>query len=51
MKRFQLLPVTSPIVEIECGGTIKRTEPIKNTKDNPNFPEPVVKMDVVSRLY
>ena len=48
MKRYQLLQVTSPLVEMECGGTVVRSEHIKNTKDNPNFPQPVITFDVVS---
>ena len=48
MKRFQLLQVTSPLVEFECGGVSVKSKPIKNTKDNPNFPDPVLSFDVVS---
>lgn len=48
MKRFQLLHVTSPLVELECGGTVVRSEHIKNAKENPNFPKPVISFDVVS---
>lgn len=48
MKRFQLLHVTSPLVEMECGGTVVRSEYIKNAKENPNFPKPVISFDVVS---
>lgn len=48
MKRYQLLQVTSPLVEMECGGTVIRSENIKNTKENPNFPKPVISFDVVS---
>lgn len=47
MKRFRLLQVTSPLVKIECGGIIIETKPINDTKKNPNFPEPVLSMDVV----
>ena len=50
MKRYQLLPVNSPLVELECGGYVKCTDAIKNAKENPNFPNPVVIMDVVSWL-
>ncbi|XP_064383023.1 myoferlin-like isoform X2 [Halichondria panicea] len=46
MKRYQLLKVTSPLVELECGGTIVRSEPIKDTDENPNFPKPVISFDV-----
>ena len=48
MKRFQLLPVTSPLVEVECGGTVVRSQHIKDAKKNPNFPKPVVSFEVVS---
>lgn len=48
MKRYQLLKVTSPMVELECGGTVVRSEPIKDTEENPNFPKPVISFDVVS---
>ena len=48
MKRFQLLQVTSPLVEFECGGVAVKSKPIKNTKVNPNFPDPVLSFDVVS---
>ena len=51
MKRYQLLQVTSPLVELECGGHSVRTKHIPNTKKNPNFPKPVVSMDVVSSSY
>ncbi len=47
MKRYQLLKVTSPLVELECGGTVVRSEPIKDTEENPNFPKPVISFDVV----
>ena len=48
MKRFRLLKVTSPFVEIECGGNLVKTKHIKNTEKNPNFPDPVITMDMVS---
>lgn len=48
MKRYQLLQVNSPLVEMECGGTVVRSEHIKNAKENPNFPKPVISFDVVS---
>ena len=50
MKRFRLLQVTSPLVELECGGNVIKTKPIQNTKKNPNFPEPVISMDVVRKI-
>ena len=39
MKKFHLLPVDSPIVEIECGDQMTKTDPIKSIKKNPNFPD------------
>ena len=48
MRRFQLLQVNSPLVEFECGGVAVKSKNIKNTKDNPNFPDPVLSFDVVS---
>ena len=47
MKRFQLLPVESPYVELECGGTVVKSENIQKVSRNPNFPDPVVTFDVV----
>lgn len=53
MKRFQLLQVTSPLVEFECGGKTVRSEPIKDANNNPNFTNPVLSFEVVSfaQLY
>ena len=48
MKKYQLLSVKSPLVEVECGGYVKRTFPIADATKNPNFPEPVITMDAVS---
>lgn len=50
MKKYELLTVNSPLVELECGGHMTCTDAIKNAKDNPNFPNPVVVMDVVGWL-
>lgn len=47
MKRYQLLKVDSPLVEIECGGTVVRTQPIKDASKDPNFPDPIISFDVV----
>ena len=49
MKRFQLLHVNSPLVEMECGGVKIQSEHIKDAKENPNFPKPVISFDVVSQ--
>ena len=48
MKRFQLLQVTSPLVEFECGGETVRSEPIKDANNNSNFTNPVLSFEVVS---
>jgi len=48
MKRYQLLHVNSPLVEMECGGVKIQSEPIKDAKENPNFPKPVLSFDAVS---
>ncbi len=48
MKRYQLLHVNSPLVEMECGGVKIQSEHIKDAKENPNFPKPVLSFDVVS---
>lgn len=47
MSRFQLLSVTSPFVEFEIGGQVKYSSVIKNSKRNPNFPNPLLFFDVV----
>ena len=39
MKKFHLLPVDSPIVEIECGDQMTKTDPLNSIKKNPNFPD------------
>lgn len=41
--------MTSPLVELECGGTVVRSEPIKDAEKNPNFPKPVVSFEIVSQ--
>jgi len=51
MKRYQLLKVDSPLVEIECGGTVVRTQPIKDASKDPNFPDPIISFDVVCESF
>ena len=53
MKRFEQLQVTSPLVELECGGRTVRSEPIKDANNNPNFTNAVLSFIVVSfaQLY
>lgn len=48
MKKLQLLPIDSPLVEVECGGGKQRSQHIKHAKKNPNFPQSVIFFDVVS---
>ena len=50
MKRYNLLSVNHPFVEVECNGETKKTEPVVNEKKNPMFPNPILIMDVVSQL-
>ena len=47
MKHYQLQKVDSPLVELECGGTVLRSKHIKDASKNPNFPEPILTIDVV----
>lgn len=51
MKRFQLLRVSSPMVELECGGKVVRCQHIEDATKHPNFPEPVVFMDLVMSIH
>ena len=52
MKRYQLLKVSSPLVELECGGTVIQSKPIEDTSKDSNFPHHIITMDVVSsKLY
>ena len=48
MKRYQLLKVSSPLVELECGGTIIQSKPIEDASKDSNFPHHIITMDVVS---
>jgi len=48
MKRYQLLKVTSPLVELECGGTVIQSKPIEDASKDSNFPHHIITMDVVS---
>ena len=47
MKRFEVLPVNSPIVEIECGEKKKKNSATQNINKSPNFPGTVLSMTVV----
>ena len=48
MKPYLLLPVGSPVVEVECGSVVKKSQCIEDVRKNPNFPEPVIHFEVVS---
>ncbi|MFT7807213.1 myoferlin isoform X3 [Arapaima gigas] len=47
MKTYQLSPVTSPSLVVECGGEIVQSAVIKNLKKNPNFPGSVLFLKVL----
>lgn len=48
MKKYQLLEVSSPNVEIEINGAIQESKIIKDMAKNPNFDDPILFFDVVS---
>ena len=45
MKRFELTSVNQPFVRVSCGDYKVDSEPIKNAKSNPNFPNPSIHFD------
>ena len=45
MKRFELTYVNQPFVRINCGDQMVDSEPIKNSKINPNFPNPSIHLE------
>uniref|UniRef100_A0A8D0GFF7 Myoferlin n=1 Tax=Sphenodon punctatus TaxID=8508 RepID=A0A8D0GFF7_SPHPU len=47
MKRYQMAPVTSPSLIVECGGEMIESVVIKNLKKTPNFPGSVLYMKVL----
>ncbi|XP_051968230.1 myoferlin isoform X1 [Xyrauchen texanus] len=47
MKTYQLAPVTSPCLVVECGGERIQTAVIKNMKKSPNFPGNVLLLKVL----
>ncbi|XP_023819286.1 myoferlin [Oryzias latipes] len=47
MEAFQLSPVSSPSLIVECGGETVKTAIIKNFKKNPNFPGSVLLLKVL----
>ena len=50
MKHYLLLPVDSPLVEVDCGGVVQRSQPIEDTRKNPNFPDPLIHFEVVGTI-
>ncbi|XP_030626227.1 myoferlin [Chanos chanos] len=47
MKTYQLAPVSSPSLVVECGGQSVQTAVIKNIKKSPNFPGSVLFLKVL----
>ncbi|KAI5627367.1 myoferlin, partial [Silurus asotus] len=47
MKTYQLAPVTSPSLVVECGGERIKSAVIRNMKKNPNFPGNILHMKVL----
>ncbi|XP_072523835.1 myoferlin [Salminus brasiliensis] len=47
MKMYQLAPVTSPSLVVECGGERVQSAVIKNIKKSPNFPGNVLLLKVL----
>ncbi|XP_068544150.1 myoferlin isoform X5 [Anas acuta] len=47
MKNYQLAPVMSPSLIVECGGEMVESVVIKNLKKTPNFPSSVLFMKVL----
>ncbi|XP_076439100.1 myoferlin-like [Babylonia areolata] len=47
MKKYHLSNVTSPSIQFECGGYMKTSSTIKDTKKNPNFDNPVLFFDIM----
>ena len=45
MKKFELTSVNQPFVRISCGDKMVDSEPIKNSKINPNFPNPSIHLE------
>ncbi|KAL6490640.1 hypothetical protein MHYP_G00009850 [Metynnis hypsauchen] len=46
LKSFQLASVTSPSLQVECGGCVVQSCVIRNTKKNPNFDVNILFIDV-----
>ena len=50
MATYELQSVTRPSIEFECGGQIVTSNVMKNLRINPNFDEPHLVLDVVSKM-
>lgn len=48
MKKFQMVKVTSPVIEFECMGAIIPSQTIENTKKTPNFAEPILERKILN---
>ncbi|XP_057205584.1 dysferlin isoform X4 [Triplophysa rosa] len=46
LKSFQLASVTSPSLQVECGGCVVQSCVIRNSKKNPNFDNNILFIDV-----
>lgn len=49
LKSFQLASVTSPSLQVECGGTVVQSCVIRSVKKKPNFDVNTLVLDVVRR--
>lgn len=47
MKKFQMVKVTSPVIEFECMGAVIPSQTIENTKKTPNFAEPILERKIL----
>ena len=47
MKKFQMVKVTSPVIEFECMGAIIPSQTIENTRKTPNFAEPILERKIL----
>ena len=49
MKNYELRSVRNPAIEFECAGKIVTSEVMKDVKQHPNFGDPFLFMEIVSR--
>lgn len=47
MKTFELSPISSPSVEFDCGGKVVQSKRMKDAKQNPNFENPVLYLEML----